>query len=80
MEGRDLGNMHGSTKPKRVYEHVEYEFDGKKHDGRFYVQRGWLTLSTEFGYTSAALNGSPPEVLALILFRDLIADQARASA
>jgi hypothetical protein len=35
-----------STKPKRVYERIECEFDGKKYEGRFYVERGWLTLNS----------------------------------
>jgi hypothetical protein len=65
------------TKPKRVYEHIEYELDGKKYQGRFYVERGWLTLSSDFGYKSAALNGSPPPVLARILLKDIIAEAAR---
>jgi hypothetical protein len=61
---------------KRVYEAIEYEFNGKVHHGRFYLERGWLTLSTDFGFKSAALNGSPPQVLARLLFSDLIADGA----
>jgi hypothetical protein len=65
------------TKRERVYEPIEYEFDGKIHRGRFYVERGWLTLSTDLGHKSAALNGSPPQVLAQILLKDMIADAAR---
>jgi hypothetical protein len=61
----------------RTYQPIELAFDGKMHHGRFYVERGWLTLSTNFGSKSAALNGSPPPVLAQILFRDLIADATR---
>jgi hypothetical protein len=64
------------TKQARVYEPVEYEFDGETQHGRFYVWRGWLTLSTELGYKSAALNGSPPQILARILLKDLIAEAA----
>jgi hypothetical protein len=65
------------TRLERIYQAMEYEFDGKRHHGRFYVERGWLTLSTEFGFKSAALNGSPPQVLAKLLFGDLIAEGAR---
>jgi hypothetical protein len=64
-------------KLSRNYQPIEFEFDGKKHHGRFYIERGWLTLSTDFGFKSAALNGSPPQVLAQILFGDLITDGAR---
>jgi hypothetical protein len=65
------------TKHERVYEPIEYEFEGKTQYGRFYVERGWLTLSTKLGHKSAALNGSPPQVLARILLKDLIAETAR---
>jgi hypothetical protein len=64
-------------RPARNSEAIEIEFNGEKHWGRFYVERGWLTLSTNFDYKSAALNGSPPQVLARRLFCDLIADGAR---
>jgi hypothetical protein len=64
-------------KRSRNYQPIEFEFNGERHHGRFYVERGWLALSTDFGCKSAALNGSPPQILAQILFADLIADDAR---
>jgi hypothetical protein len=65
------------TKPDRTHQDIEYEFEGKKHRGTFYVMRGWLVLSTDVGNKGAPLNGSPPEALARTLFEDLIAYNAR---
>jgi hypothetical protein len=66
-----------STKPERVYEAIEYELDGTRHYGTFYVERGWLTLRTDIGHKGAPLNSSPPEALARILFDELVADSTR---
>jgi hypothetical protein len=65
------------AKPPRPFEPIDYQFEGKTHYGRFCVWRGWLTLSCDAGHKSAPLNGSPPQVLAQLLFRDIIADDAR---
>jgi hypothetical protein len=67
-------------KQRRIHQDIEHEFEGKKHHGSFYVTRGWLVLSTDVGHRSAALNGSPPQTLARMLFEDLIADNARGRA
>jgi hypothetical protein len=68
------------SKFERVYQDIEYEFEGKVHRGRFYVERGWLTLLTDLGHKGAALNRSPPGVLARILFGEIIAAEARSGA
>ena len=62
------------TKPPRPYQEIECQFDGKTHYGKFYIWRGWLTLSCDVGHKSAPLNGSPPEILAKMLLGELIAD------
>jgi hypothetical protein len=67
------------TKPQRPYQEIECQFDEKTHYGKFYVWRGWLTLSCDVGHKSAPLNGSPPEVLAKMLLGELIADSERGS-
>jgi hypothetical protein len=54
---------------------VEVEVDGKLYRGRYQVDRGTITLSTQDGRRKATQVGnSPTEALARNLLREIIRD------
>jgi hypothetical protein len=57
------------------YYKIEYEIDGNRHRGWYYVEDGLITVSTEFGRKCTQLGGMRAEALARMLLRELIREQ-----
>lgn len=62
-------------KPKRKeprhYESVECTFDERTYIARFYVEDGWVYVSSEFGTNKAAIGKLVPSSLARLLVGEL---------
>jgi len=64
------------AKPPMGLEHhaAWIEFEGRKVTGTYVVWSGWITVTSEDGSKQAELGRLPPDVLARLLLRELVAD------
>ena len=53
---------------------ISVELDGKTYTGSYNVKRGVVTVSTLKGHKSTQVGGSPPEVIARMLLRELVSE------
>uniref|UniRef100_A0A7C1WRF3 Uncharacterized protein n=1 Tax=Pseudomonas graminis TaxID=158627 RepID=A0A7C1WRF3_9PSED len=56
---------------------IEVEFGGKKHRISYAVSKGLITVSSAFGSKSTQLGNSPPEVLAMLMGKELLQEATR---
>lgn len=55
------------NKKERVYQQVEYEFDGKVYRGSFFIEDGWVHIATHVGSKNAAMHLSGTRILDVLL-------------
>ena len=51
---------------------ISIEFNGKKHTGSYYVEKGMVTIESEWGTKSTQVHASPAELLAQIMLREMV--------
>ena len=64
------------AKPPMGLEHhaAWIEFEGRRVTGTYVVWNGFITVTSEAGIKQAELGRLPPDVLARLLLRELMAD------
>ena len=61
----------------RDCEKIEVGYDGTIYAGSYYVEDGWIFVSSEYGSKNVALRASPPRLYAKILMREILNAAAR---
>jgi hypothetical protein len=61
--------------PRGLEQHTVWiEFEGRRITGTYVVWDGWVTVTSEAGIKQADLGRLPPDLLARLLLRELIAE------
>lgn len=60
-----------------TYIPISIEYDGTQRRGSYYVEKKVVTVSAEWGTVSTQVGGSPAELLAKIMLREIL-DGAKA--
>lgn len=61
---------------QRIEETIEVEFDGKTYSAKWYVEKKWLYMRSNWGSKSAN-PGPAPQSIARMLLREVLLDAKR---
>jgi hypothetical protein len=71
-----IGGMSMKQKQYPDRNSVEVEFEGKKYEAEYFVERGSLTVSSDWG-TKSTHPGPDPGSIARVILRELLEDAKR---